>query len=96
VLGFGGQAPFARDLRESWRRALCDQRFAAVITARNHPFLDELDAAYVAERPLTELGGAFFTVTGGRTRPDTLYRPRPGGVTPGAAAAACRPGAPAR
>ena len=95
VLGFAGTAPFARDLREGWRRALCDQRYAAVITARNHPFLAELDAAYAEERPLSELGDAFFTVTGGRTRPDALYRPRPGGVSPAAAAAECRPEAPA-
>lgn len=95
VLGFASQAPFARELRESWRRALCGQRFAAVVTARNHPFLAELDAAYREERALDELGGAFFTVTGGRTRPDTLYRPRPEGLTPAAASGACRPAAPA-
>jgi 4-amino-4-deoxy-L-arabinose transferase-like glycosyltransferase len=71
-----GQTPFARELKRSWQEALCQRRFAGVLTGRAFQFQTELEAAYRLERPLHELGDAFFTVAGSRTRPELLYLPR--------------------
>jgi len=85
-LSLGGETAFARDLKARWRQALCERRFSAVLMDGAFPFLPELNAAYREERRLGELGEAFFTVSGARTRPEVLYLPRttldpqPGGV----------------
>ena len=88
-LSLAGDSPFAREMRTRWQEALCAQRFSAVVTDGGFAFPAALDAAYRPERALNELGDAFFTVAGSRTRPEVLYLPR---TAPDLrAGAACRP-----
>ena len=42
----------------------------------NYVFIRELEASYVLEREILTDPGAFFPVTGVRTRPQSLYVPR--------------------
>jgi 4-amino-4-deoxy-L-arabinose transferase-like glycosyltransferase len=96
VFMFDGVSPFAQELRRSWRQALCDRRFSAVITDRAIFFLPELESAYQQARPLAELGDAFWPVTGARTRPLWMYLPRAQPVSRADGAEPCRPEASAR
>lgn len=89
-LSLGGETAFGRELKARWRQALCERRFSAVLLDGAFPFLPELKAAYREERRLNELGDAFFTVSGARTRPEVLYLPRATLDPPPDGGGACR------
>lgn len=63
------------------RRALCERRYSAVVTDGPWRYDAELLRDYGPPLPLPELGDAFFTVSGARTRPSALYLPRASGST---------------
>ena len=90
LLYFAG-GPVAEALDRDLRDALCRGRYSAVVTNGPWRYDAELQRAYEAPLPLSELGDAFWTVAGAATRPTLLYRPRPVALSPGAPGAACRP-----
>ena len=61
-------------------KALCQHRFSAVVTDGTWRYQSQLLRDYGPPLPLPELGDAFWTVTGARTRPSTLYMPRASGA----------------
>src|SRR5262245_27461295 len=83
--------PVADALEREMRQALCARRFSAVVTNGPWRYDAELERAYEAPLPLPELGDALVTVTGAATRPQALYLPRTGPLSPGEPGAACRP-----
>ena len=87
VFLFSKDTSFGQELKRRWRQALCDRRFAAVLTDRDMSFLPELDAAYREQRPLHETRNGLFPIPGGGT---ALYVPRSELVFL-AGTAACRP-----
>ena len=81
--------PVGDALERDLRRALCERRYSAIVTNGTWRYESELGEFYGPAQPLPELGDAFWPLTGARTRPSALYPPR--ALTPGGAAAACRP-----
>jgi hypothetical protein len=74
LLYFAG-GPVGDALEREMREALCGRRYSAVVTNGPWRYDAELERAYGAPQPLPELGDAFWTVTGARTRPLALYLP---------------------
>jgi hypothetical protein len=72
------QLPTSETLAEEHRAAFRARRFGAVLLddRENYVFIRELEASYVLEREILTDPGAFFPVTGVRTRPQSLYVPR--------------------
>jgi hypothetical protein len=73
-------APVRDALERDMRQALCQHRFSAVVTDGTWRYQSQLLRDYGPPLPLPELGDAFWTVTGARTRPSTLYMPRASGA----------------
>jgi hypothetical protein len=72
--------PVGDALERDMRQALCRHRFSAVVTNGTWRYQPELLRGYGPPLPLPELGDAFWTVTGARTRPSTLYMPHASGA----------------
>ncbi len=75
ILGIGGGKPGAALLSEL-RRALREKRFAMIVPDTEW-HRREIDESYRRQRDAILDPGAFFPVTGMRTRPKGLYLPKP-------------------
>jgi hypothetical protein len=73
------------DLEQQLRDALASRRFAAVVIDRpwRDFFMEALEQSYESAGPIFADPRVFWTVSGLRSRPASVYRPKPASAPPG-------------